>query len=70
MTEKERSREKFLARQAQQRQQGFPGGMIGNVPRFNAANRRHVSKANAKHASREEQHGRYLDCGPQAWDDR
>lgn len=21
-------------------------------------------------ASREEQHGRYLDCGPQAWDDR
>lgn len=23
-----------------------------------------------EHASREEQHGRYLDCGPQAWDDR
>lgn len=23
-----------------------------------------------KVASREEQHGRYLDCGPQAWDDR
>ena len=23
-----------------------------------------------KHASREEQHARYLDCGPLAWDDR
>lgn len=23
-----------------------------------------------RHASREEQHGRYLDCGPAAWDDR
>lgn len=22
------------------------------------------------HASREEQHGRYIDCGPEAWDDR
>jgi hypothetical protein len=24
----------------------------------------------AEHASREEQHARYIDCGPQAWDDR
>jgi hypothetical protein len=23
-----------------------------------------------RQASREEQHGRYLDCGPGAWDDR
>ena len=23
-----------------------------------------------REASREEQHGRYLDCGPGAWDDR
>jgi hypothetical protein len=23
-----------------------------------------------KKASREEQHARYIDCGPQAWDDR
>jgi RecJ-like exonuclease len=26
--------------------------------------------AGDRKASREEQHGRYLDCGPQAWDDR
>ena len=26
-------------------------------------------ESDQEHASREEQHGRYLDCGPQAWDD-
>lgn len=31
--------------------------------------RRRVSVA-SRVASREEQHGRYLDCGPGAWDDR
>lgn len=27
-------------------------------------------KPRRKYASREEQHGRYIDCGPAAWDDR
>jgi len=26
--------------------------------------------ARRRHASKEEQYGRYLDCGPDAWDDR
>lgn len=26
-------------------------------------------QARARHASREEQHARYIDCGPGAWDD-
>lgn len=28
------------------------------------------AKPRSKHASRAEQRGRYIDCGPQAWDDR
>jgi hypothetical protein len=27
-------------------------------------------KFREKHASREEQYARYIDCGPQNWDDR
>ena len=27
-------------------------------------------RASREFASRDEQHGRYLDCGPAAWDDR
>jgi hypothetical protein len=27
-------------------------------------------KVSARYASREEQHARYIDCGPAAWDDR
>jgi len=30
--------------------------------------RRH--RPNTRRASRAEQHARYIDCGPQAWDDR
>ena len=33
-----------------------------NKPQRRAAPRRHASK--------EEQYGRYLDCGPSAWDDK
>ena len=31
---------------------------------------RSPKRAAIKEASREEQHGRYIDCGPGAWDDR
>ena len=27
-------------------------------------------RKNSRHASKDEQHGRYLDAGPGAWDDR
>ena len=34
------------------------------------ARRRRTTTRVSVVASREEQHGRYLDCGPAAWDDR
>ena len=42
---------------------------IANDPRDIPVTRRsrpHIGR----HATRAEQHGRYIDCGPQAWDDR
>lgn len=36
--------------------------------RYNLPRRKHRA-CSERRASREEQHARYLDCGPQAWDD-
>lgn len=61
MSEKERSRAKFLARQGKRQL---------SADEIRAAQRHTRAMArNEKRASREEQHARYLDCGPLAWDD-
>ena len=57
MSMKERDREKFLARQAKQRAE-------------QEARRPARKPRRSQYASREEQHARYLECGPLAWDDR
>lgn len=56
MTEKQRSREKFLARVQAERE-----AREASKPR---------KRSRERIASREEQHARYIDCGPQAWDDQ
>jgi hypothetical protein len=40
------------------------------APQNGAAVVRRGRRAAERHASREEQHARYIDCGPGAWDDR
>lgn len=59
MSERERSRLKFLARQAEDQKRQASLRALARVSSF---------KRRPKVASREEQHARYLDCGPQAWD--
>ena len=59
MTEKERSRAKFLARIAEEQ-----------AAREAAKPRRKVRKVREASASYEEQRARYIDCGPLAWDDK
>ena len=44
-------------------------GIRGN-PHFRKPKLKPVRRFRERHASREEQHARYLDCGPQNWDDR
>jgi hypothetical protein len=56
MSMKERDRQRFLERQAEQRRQ--------REARQPAHPRR------SRNASRAEQHARYLEVGPLAWDDR
>jgi len=58
MSMKERDREKFLARQTEQ------------AAARKAAQPQKRTRRRGQHASRQEQYGRYLDCGPLAWDDR
>lgn len=41
---------------------------VRNSPSFVAVRRRRAVKE--KVATRDEQHARYIDCGPGAWDDR
>jgi hypothetical protein len=41
---------------------------IRNSPSFRKPIK--VRKVKEKRASREDQHARYIDCGPQNWDDR
>jgi hypothetical protein len=60
MSMKERDRERFLARQAEEKARRE----AAKPPR---KARRRISE---RHASSEEQRARYLDCGPQMWDDR
>lgn len=43
---------------------------IRNSPTVKAANKRRKGIRASVYASRAEQHGRYLDSGPQNWDDR
>jgi hypothetical protein len=44
---------------------------IRNAPGRKQVGKYHsVSKRAERKATRAEQHARYLDCGPQAWDDR
>ena len=62
MSMKQRDREKFLARQAQQAEQRQALRRQLGRPRRKASR--------SEHASREEQNARYLDCGPLAWDDK
>lgn len=38
--------------------------------RIRARRSRHCAVIADRVATREEQHARYIDCGPQAWDDR
>jgi hypothetical protein len=60
MSMKQRDREKFLARQAEEkraRQASSPARKRRRTPR-------------ERIASPEEQHARYIDSGPLAWDDR
>lgn len=42
---------------------------IRNNPQVNHHRPKH-RQSKPRHASREEQHARYLDSGPSAWDDR
>lgn len=58
MTCKERDRQRFLARQAAQQAQHM------------AVKPKRQRRAAPRHAGKEEQQARYLDCGPGAWDDR
>jgi hypothetical protein len=44
-----------------------PLGTLGNLMWFRC---RDCGQELSANASREEQHARYIDCGPLAWDDR
>lgn len=43
---------------------------IRNAPRHKPSATMRFDRRRKEHASRDEQHARYLDCGPANWDDR